>query len=164
MVAKSCYCFLCACRSKLFVCKWQVPAEGTTHRISSACGGFIVVPTSNFVGLFWTNAWSWSSVIRHTASHAATLLHHNEFFLISILLIDLFAFFSFYKILKISNYGAVHFFMFYPCVKKILVLMIRFQEKLIQNLELLFHSQFLRNNPAPISRTISAGAIVSVCV
>ncbi len=81
MVAKGCYCFLCACRSKLFVCKEQVPAEGTTHRISSACGGFIVVPTSNFVGLFF----------RHTASHAATLLHHNEFFLISILLIDLFA-------------------------------------------------------------------------
>ncbi len=55
---------------------------------------------------------SWSSAIWCTTSEADTLLRDDEFFSISILLYDLFVIFSFYKILKISCCGAVHFFRF----------------------------------------------------
>ncbi len=72
-----------------------------------------------------------------------------SFFSISILLHDLFTFFSFYKILKNSNCGALLFCVFYTCAKNIVVLIIWFQEKLIQNWILLFHSQFIWNNPSP---------------
>ncbi len=52
----------------------------------------------------------------HT-SRADTLLQDNEFLSISILLYDIFAIFSIYKILKNSRCGAVHFFLVYPCIK-----------------------------------------------
>ncbi len=45
-------------------------------------------------------------------------------FSFSILLYDLFTFFSFYKILKNSNCGALLFFVFYTCAKNIVVLII----------------------------------------
>ncbi len=61
--------------------------------------------------------------------------------------------------MKNSNCGALLFFLFYTCAKNIIVLIIWFQEKLIQNWILLFHSQFLRNSPTPISRTTSTRAI-----
>ena len=65
------------------------------------------------------------------------------------------------KVLIIFNYiGALLFFVFYTCAKNIVVLIIWFQEKLIQNWILLFHSQFIWNNPSPISRTTSTRAII----
>ncbi len=45
----------------------------------------------------------------YAASQDDTLGQDNEFFSISILLYDLFTFFSFYKILKNSNCGALFF-------------------------------------------------------
>ena len=50
---------------------------------------------------------------------ADTLGQDNEFFSISILLYDLFTFFSFYKILKNSNCGALLFFCVLHVCKKI---------------------------------------------
>ncbi len=102
---------------------------------------------------------SWSSAIWCTTSRADTLLQDNEFLSISILLYDIFAIFSIYKILKNSHCGAVHFFWFTRVYNFCAVLIIRFQEKLLQNLELSFHSQFLRNSPTPISHTTSTRAI-----
>ncbi len=60
---------------------------------------------------------SWSSAIWSTTSRADTLLQDNEFLSISILLYDIFAFFSIDKILKNSLCGAVHFFLVYKCIK-----------------------------------------------
>ncbi len=74
--------------------------------------------------LFWSGAASWSSRILYAASQDDTLGQDNEFFSISILLYDLFTFFSFYKILKNSNCGALLFFVFYTCAKNIVVLII----------------------------------------
>ncbi len=55
---------------------------------------------------------SWSSAIWCITSQADTLLQDKEFFSISILLYDLFAIFSIYRILKNSHCGAVLFFFF----------------------------------------------------
>ncbi len=73
-------------------------------------------------------------------------------------------FFLFIRHWKNSSYSAIFFILFFrfTCVqkkKKIVILIIRFQEQLIQNLELLLHLQFLWNNPAPLSRTTSTWAI-----
>ncbi len=59
---------------------------------------------------------SGSSAILCTTSQANTRMQDNEFFSISILLNDLFAIFSIYKILVNSRSGEVHFFKVYPCV------------------------------------------------
>ncbi len=52
----------------------------------------------------------------------------GKVFSISILLYDLFAFFSIYKILINSRCSAVHLFKVYPCVNFFIVLTIRFQK------------------------------------
>ncbi len=54
----------------------------------------------------------------YAASQDDTLGQDNEFFSISILLYDLFTFFSFYKILKNSNCGALLFFCVLHVCKK----------------------------------------------
>ncbi len=69
-----------------------------------------VVEISGPVALFWSSAIGWSSAIWCTTSRADTLLQDNEFFSVSIILYDLLAFSSFYKILKNSSCGAVNFF------------------------------------------------------
>ena len=95
--------------------KDKVPAEAplTNFRVNLE---EISGPVMKLCRTFWSGAVSWSSVIWCTTSQADTLLQENEFFSISILIYDLSAIFSFYKILKISSCGAVHFFKVYPCV------------------------------------------------